>query len=156
MQTFVLKTLEEAEKKHPDWKGQVAKCKHLFDTCAMPDHEEVVFMAKVFQVRLEISYSSIASPVQCAGPVGAPNLCLSNEPCVDGAGNHVAHFRFLWKSDDEKANPKKSISPEEQQIQQVVAAHFSILTFRHLCTFYHCLIFWIAKPMSPHVCSFQP
>ena len=113
MKTFVLKIFEEAEKEgHPDWKDELAKCKHLFETSALPDHEELTFMAKVFKVRLEVSYSTSASPVQGVGPVDASKLYLSNEPCVDGAGQSAAHFRFIWKcNENEKAEPGKEPQP---------------------------------------------
>lgn len=101
MKEFIHDKFAKGLETHPEWADQLTKCKNMFDACDMPDHEEVTFAAKFFNLCICFVYAS-NEVCRRVGPISASHMKLSNEPSKDGAGNLAPHFRYIWSKEAEK------------------------------------------------------
>lgn len=78
VQEFITQKLEEGLKEHPEWGDQVTKCRHIMDSCTMPEHDDIAFAASLFQLHLMITYDS-AVAVQTVGSNSWPQVgCINS------------------------------------------------------------------------------
>ena len=103
---YMLSKFDKGLAAHPEWTDQLNKCKHLFQTCSMPDNDDIEFASSFFQLQLMVSFNG--EPVHHVGSASWPKVMLSNLPVVDGAKKSQPHFRYIW-AEDEPLSKKESV-----------------------------------------------
>ena len=106
MSKFIHNVLQGAEKAHAILKDKamlrrLQNTRTRFEKYEMADDQDIALMSELLGIYI-IIFGKSGSALQTVGDPTSSKMEVNNECSVDGSGNRVPHFRFLWRPDKQQ------------------------------------------------------